>query len=124
MAVNPSTRARFREYKGKRIYVTDGSGLGHDDILRIADKCAEDVRAQPLGSVLAVIHAKDAIIDWRIMEKMRWLADGNRPHVRAAAVSGLAPVHRMILKTVSIVTRRDFLVFETLEEALDALAKL
>jgi len=122
--LDPSSRARFHDHKGKRIYVTDGSGLGHDDIVRLADQCAKDIRAQPPGSVLAIIHAKDANIDRRVMEKMRWLAEGNKPFVKAAAVSGLSPVHRFILKTVSIVTRRDFLVFETLEEAKDALAKL
>jgi hypothetical protein len=124
MPVNVADRARFHEYRGKRIYVTDGSHLETDDILLLADRCARDIRSQPPGSVLAIVHAEGAKPDSRVMHKMRWLAEGNKPYVKAAAISGLSPVHRFILKTVSIVTRRDFLVFETLEQAKEALWKL
>ncbi len=124
MPVDLAQRSRFHEYKGKRIYVTDGSNLGVDEILQLADRNARDIRSQPLGSVLSIVHAEGARLDKSVMQKMRWLAEGNKPYVKAAAISGLAPMHRFILKTVSIVTRREFLVFETLEEAKEALAKL
>jgi len=124
MPVNVAERARFHDYRGKRIYITDGSNLGVDEILLLAEQNARDIRSQPLGSVLSIVHAEGVKVDRRVMEKMRWLAEGNKPYVKAAAISGLAPMHRFILKTVSIVTRREFLVFETLEEAKEALSKL
>jgi len=59
-----------------------------------------------------------------MMEKVRWLADGNKPFVKAACVTGLGPIQKFIFNTVRIVTRRDFQLFDTVEEAKDHLAKL
>jgi hypothetical protein len=124
LPANLAGRARFHDHKGKRIYITDGSDLGVEEIFQLVEQCARDIRSQPLGSVLAIIHAKGARLDRPVMEKMRWLADGNKPYVKAAAVTGLSSVHKFILNTVAIVTRREFHCFDTLEEAKDFLVKL
>ena len=124
LPANLAGRARFHDYKGKRIYITDGSSLGVDEIFQIVDQCARDIRSQPPGSVLAIVNAAGARLDRRVMEKMRWLADGNKPYVKAAAVVGLSSVHKFILNTVAIVTRREFHAFDTLEEAKEFLVKL
>ena len=116
-------RARFVDHRGKRVYVIDASGLGYEQILELADQVALDVRAQPPGSTLTVTHVKDATLDRRMMEKLRWLADGNRPHVKAACVTGLGPLHRFVFNTVKILTRREFRTFDTVEQAKDWLVE-
>jgi hypothetical protein len=124
MADDLTGRARFVEHKGKRIYLIDASGLDYERILVLADKVALDVRAQPPGSTLTISHVKGASMDRRMMEKLRWLVDGNRPHVKASCVTGLGPLHRFVFNTVKIVTGRDFKTFETVEQAKDYLAAL
>jgi hypothetical protein len=117
-------RARFIEHKGKRMYLIDASNLDADAIIELADEVAKDVRAQPPGSVLTITHVKGATLDRKMMEKLRWLTDGNRPHVKAAAVTGLSPLHKFVFNTVKILARRDFHLFETPEQAKDFLAGL
>lgn len=112
-------RARFVDHRGKRVYVIDASGLGYEQIVELADQVALDVRAQPPASVLTITHVKDAVLDRRMMEKLRWLADGNRPHVKAACVTGLGPLHKFVFNTVRILTRREFKTFDTIEQAKD-----
>jgi hypothetical protein len=117
-------RARFLDHGGKRIYLIDASGLNTEQVIALADQVAADVRSQPPASVMTITHVKDAQLDRKMMEKIRWLADGNRPFVKAACVTGLGPVQKFIFNAVKIVTRRDFHVFDTVEEAKDFLAGL
>lgn len=119
-----SRRARFIEHNGKRLYLIDAEGLGADGVVALAAQVARDVRAQPLGSVLTITNAKNVVADMKLIEALRALTDGNRPHVKAAAVTGLSGMHRMVFNTLKVLARRDFHVFETVDEAKEFLSKL
>jgi hypothetical protein len=117
-----TSRTRFIEHLGKELYLIDVEGLTPDEVLALIDGAARDIRARPPGSVLTLTHVKGLQLDNRMIERLRWLADGNKPHVKAAAISGLSPVQRIVLNTMKILTRRDFHVFDTKEEAKEFLA--
>jgi hypothetical protein len=114
----------FVQHRGARIYLIDIEGMEPGEVSRIVDKVAKDIRAQPRGSVRTLTHVKDAVVSTAMIERLRWLADGNKPHVKYAAIAGLTPTQRVILNVVKSLTGRDFALFATKAEALDHLASL
>jgi hypothetical protein len=92
-----------------------------DEVTRIVEKVAKDIRAEPRGSVRTLTHVKDAVVSTAMIERLRWLADGNKPHVKHSAIAGLTPTQRVILNVVRSLTGRDFALFATKAEALDHL---
>jgi hypothetical protein len=61
-------------------------------------------------------------VNTAIVDRLRWLADGNKPYAKAAAIAGLGPGQRVVLNVVKTLTGRDFQLFATREEALEYLA--
>ncbi len=118
------SRTRFVQHRGKELYLIDIEGLTPDEVLGLVDGAARDIRGRPLGSVLTLTHVKGVRLENRMIERLRWLADGNKPHVKAAAISGLSPIQRIVLNTVKILTKRDFHLFDTQDEAKAFLASL
>jgi hypothetical protein len=114
----------FLEHKGKRIYLIDAEGIDAERVGPLAARAAADIQAEPRGTVLTITHLKDLRIDPQLLQAFRELAEGNAPWVKAACVTGLAPVHRVIFQTVKILSRRDLRLFDTIEEAKEHLAAL
>ena len=114
----------FITHKGVRIYLLDIEGMEPDAVSKIVDKVAKEIRAEPKGSVRTLTHVKGAVVSTAMIERLRWLADGNKPHVKYAALAGLTPAQRVILNVVKQLTGRDFALFATRDEALEHLATL
>jgi hypothetical protein len=114
----------FIEHRGVRIYLIDIEGMPSNEVIALVDEVAREIRAEPPGSVRTLTHVKGAIVSTAMVERLRWLADGNRAHVKAAAISGLSAAQRVVLNVVKSLTHRDFELFATREEALDHLAKV
>ncbi len=115
-------RCRFVSHKGRRIYLIDIEGLSPDQVIQLIPVAAKDIRAQPLNSVSTLVHVKGVRLEDRMNHDLKELAQGNKPHVRLSAISGLSPLQKVVLNTVKIFTRRDFHLFEEKEKALDFLA--
>jgi hypothetical protein len=114
----------FVVHKGVRIYLIDIEGMDPAQVSKVVDKVARDIRAEPPKSVRTLTHVKDAVVDTKMIERLRWLADGNKPYVKHAALAGLTPAQRVILNVVKSLTGRDFALFATREEAMEHLASL
>jgi hypothetical protein len=117
-------RARFVDHKGKRIYLIDASHLDFEKIIALADLAAPEIRSQPLASVMTITHVEGSTLDRRLVDKLRTFVEGNRPHVKAACVTGLGPLQRMVFTAVKVITGREFQLFATVEQAKDHLAGL
>lgn len=115
-------KSGFVEHKGRRIYLIDIEAMPAHEVVALVDVVAKEIRAEPPGSVRSLTHVKDAVVTTAMVERLRWLADGNRPHVKAAAIAGLSPAQRIVFNVVKTLTGRDFQLFGTLEEALEWLA--
>jgi hypothetical protein len=114
----------FITHKGVRIYLIDIEGMQPDEVIKVVDVVAREVRAQPPASVRTLTHVKNAVVSTSMVERLRWLADGNKPFVKYAAIAGLTPTQKVILNVVKSFTGRDWALFATREEALDHLASL
>jgi len=114
----------FVTHKGKRIYIIDAEGIGPEEVDALADKAAAEIRAEAPGSVLTITQAKDARIDMQVVGTLRKLAEGNRPYVRAACVTGLSQPQKLVFLTLKVLARREFTLFDTVDEAKDYLAAL
>ncbi|HET6438491.1 MAG TPA: hypothetical protein VFG59_10550 [Anaeromyxobacter sp.] len=114
----------FILHKGKRIYFIDAEGIDGERIEAVAAKAAADIRAEPPNSVLTITQVKDAKVDMTLVTTLRKLAEGNKPFVKAACVTGLSQAQRVVFNTVQILSRRKMELFETVEEAKDYLAGL
>lgn len=119
-----SERTRFIRHQGREIYLIDIEGLTPDEVLSLVDGAARDIRGRPPKSVLTITHVKGVRLENRMIERLRWLADGNKPHVKAAAITGLSGIQRVVFNTVKILTGRDFHLFETVDEAKAHLSSL
>jgi hypothetical protein len=119
-----ASRTRFISHLGKELYLIDVAGLSPDEVLGLVDGAARDIRSRPPRSVLTITHVKGVRLENRMIERLRWLADGNKPHVKAAAITGLSGIQRVVLNTVKILTGREWHLFDTVEEAKEFLASL
>jgi len=115
-------RCRFVRHKGKQIYLIDIEGLTPEQVVKLIPVAARDIRAQPLNSVSTLVHVKGVRLEDRMNQDLKALAQGNKPHVRLSAISGLSPLQKVVLNTVKIFTRREFHLFAEKEQALDFLA--
>ena len=115
-------RSGFIEHQGRRIFLIDIEGLQPAEVIALVDEVARAIRAEPPASVRTLVHVRGAIVTTAMVERLRWLADGNKPHVKAAAIAGLTGAQRVVFNVVKTLTGRDFALFETLEEAKDHLA--
>lgn len=116
--------AGFIEHRGKRIYLIDAAGIDGSQVAPLAAVAAAEIRAQPKGSVLTITNVKDSRVDQQFVRALRELAEGNAPYVKAACVTGVGPLQKVVFYTVKILARRDFKLFATIEEAKDHLASL
>jgi hypothetical protein len=114
----------FVTHKGVRIYLIDIEGMQPDQVSKLVDQVAREIRAQPPGTVRTLTHVKNAVVSTAMVERLRWLADGNKPFVKHAAIAGLTPTQRVILNVVKSFTGRDWALFADRQEALDHLARL
>ena len=114
----------FVTHKGRRIYFIDAEGVHGDRVGALADQAAAAIRAEPPGSVLTITHVKNARVDMQVVDALRKLAEGNTPYVKAACVTGLSQPQKIVFYTVKILSRRDFMQFDTVEEAKEYLADL
>lgn len=113
----------FIQHQGTPIYLIDLEGLDTEQVLALLPQAAREIRAQPERSVRTLTHVKGVKLEPRVNEAMKQLAAGNRPHVKAAAICGLTPAQKVVLTAVKLVTRRDFSIFDSVEQAKAHLAR-
>ncbi len=111
----------FITHKGRQIYLIDIEGLTPAQVIGIIPTVERDVRARPPKSVCTLLNVRGVRLESTMNEKLKKLAAGNEPYVKASAIVGLAPLQRVVLVAIAIVSRREFKLFETLDEAKDYL---
>jgi hypothetical protein len=111
----------FIQHKGKELYLIDIEGLKPEQVIEVIPAIERDVRARPPRSVCTLLNVKDVRIDLTMNERLKALAAGNAPYVKASAIVGLARLQRVVLSAVSIFSQREFQLFDQLEEAKEYL---
>lgn len=116
-------RVRFIDHQGKRILLIDFSNLQRaDEILGLIDVARELVAKQPHGSLRTLTHVRGARYSPPVMDGLKQLAAHNKPYVTAAAVVGMAGLHRVLYRAVVLFSRRNIEAFDELDAAKKWLA--
>ena len=114
-------RVRFIEYKNQRILKLDFSGCNTEEILVVIKEATGVIRSQPEKSVLTLTKTDRAKFDADVIKAMKEFTKGNEPYVKAAAIVGIQGLQKIILDTVSFFSKREFGVYEDVEEAKEYL---
>lgn len=114
----------FVTHGGRRIYLIDTHGADLAGVEAAAARAAADIQREPPASVRVVTDVTGVPVTMKTVDLLRKLAEGNGPHVKAAAIVGLSSEQKFVFTTVSILSRREFLLFDTVREAMDHLASL
>lgn len=115
-------KSRWITHKGRRIFITDLSGLGFDlaTLQTELEAVAQTVKIEPLGSLLAVTNVQGLRVTPQTLTLLKDALAHTTPYVHKRAVIGLTPTHEKVLGVINAVTgRKPFTVFHTLEQAQD-----
>lgn len=115
-------RARFIQHNGVEIYMLDCSGCKPAEVHEIIDECARQVRARPLKSVRTMTIAGGGKFDNETVSRLKELTKGNEPHVKKAALVGITGLYKVVVMAIATFSRREFHMFDTVEEAKEFLA--
>jgi hypothetical protein len=115
-------RSRFIQHNGREIYLLDCSDCEPADVLQIIDECARNVRSRPEKSVRTLTIAGGGKFDGNVISRLKELTQGNAPYVERAALVGITGLYKVVVNTLKMFTKREFHLFDTVEEAKNFLA--
>ncbi len=115
-------RAKFVEHKGKQIYVMDCRDATLDEMNEVIEDCILQVRQQPPKSVLTLTISGGSAFSGETISKLKQLARGNEPYVKAGAIVGVTGLYKVVFNAVAMFSKRRFYLFDTVDEAMDFLA--
>ena len=118
-------RIRKVTKEGKDIMVFDFSGMENtEDIVDLANKCTERCKKDEPKSRLSVTYIKDMHFNQTVGDAMKKFASEAEPTSRMAVVAGAEGLQKVMLKAVEKFSNRNFKVYDTLDEAIEYLAKV
>ncbi len=115
-------RSKFIQHKGRELYVLDCSDCKPDDIVGIIDECARQVQVRPIKSVRTLTIAGGGKFDNNVLQKLKTLTQDNAPYVDRAAVVGITGLYKVVMNTIKHFSKREFHLFDSVDEAKDFLA--
>src|SRR5262245_19076354 len=113
----------FIDHNGTRILFIDFSNCTPQQILDRIEETKPMIQTQPEASLLTLTYVQNARFDRRVTQSLKEYTKGNKPFVRAAAVVGLSGLMEIILQAIVMFTRRQFAVFDSVEDAKEWLVK-
>jgi len=115
-------RSKFIQHKGREIYMLDCSDCKPEEIVLIIDECARQVQSRPEKSVRTLTIAGGGRFDNQVLQKLKDLTQGNAPYVDKAAVVGITGLYKVVMNTIKLFSKREFHLFDSVEDAKDFLA--
>lgn len=116
-------RSKFINHKGREIYILDCSDCKPEEISAIIGECARQVQVRPEGSVRTLTIAGGGRFDNNVLQQLKELTQGNAPYVNRAAVVGITGLYKVVMNTIKMFSKREFHLFDSVEEAKDFLAQ-
>ncbi|HUL58129.1 MAG TPA: hypothetical protein VLU43_02575 [Anaeromyxobacteraceae bacterium] len=115
-------RIRRIEHKGRTILVADFAGIGADRYAEVLRRAAASIAREPPASVRLITYVKDARFGVGAAEHVKNYSSAIRPALKAGAVVGLSPLHRIIFIAVKPFLHSTVTAFDGIEAAKDWLA--
>jgi hypothetical protein len=118
-------RSRWIEYRNKRIFYQDFSGLffNADAVKQELAEVQAAVMAEPVHSVLVISNFHDTEIGSNLMPFLNASSQSTKDHVRKTAVLGVSGVKRSLGDLLSRLTGQPLMYFDTEEEAKEWLTQ-
>jgi hypothetical protein len=107
-------------HQGKTILCLDIAELKVQDkpeFQKLVGQAKKNICQYPPKSVLVITNVTDTGFDTEIANLIKEYAQHNTPYVKASSVVGITGWSRVILTAIKAVTRRDFHLADTMEEA-------
>jgi len=117
------SRVAWIDHHGVRILRIDFSKLDAAGQRNVIAEAGPVIWAESQHSVLTLTDVSGASIDKASVTAMQEYISKNKPFVKAAAVVGASGLHRAILNTSTMITRRELRAFASEDEARTWLAK-
>jgi hypothetical protein len=116
-------RVRFTTHRGKEILLVDLTNCSAEEVIELLSEVQRIVTAQPRNSVLALGDLTGAEFSRAAVIRMKEVAVFDRPHVKRTAFVGAESLPQVFYQALKAFSQREFLRFETREEALDWLVR-
>jgi hypothetical protein len=114
------------QYKGKSIIHIDVSSLKVHDVEKLqgyVQQAKEEIRKHPPKSLLIITDVSNTYFDIKMAETIKEYTKHNTPYVKASAVVGLFGMQKIVLMTIKAVTRREFYIAQSMEDAKEWLVR-
>jgi hypothetical protein len=114
-------RTRFIDHKGQRIVLLDLSGIQEEsELLAEVEKARQFFASRtPDGSLLTLTHTTGSVYSRLAVDALRDLVAHNKEYVKAGALVTDSQLHRMVVTTLALVSRRKLQAFAGLDAARD-----
>jgi hypothetical protein len=117
-------RVRFVDHQGRRILVTDLSGLDPDQSPAVLEEARRLVATLPKErSLLSLLLVRKMRFDPNTIDVMKQIGRANEPWVVATAVVGLTAIGRVLARVVSTFSGRCYAAFDSEDQAKEWLAR-
>ena len=119
-------KSHWIEYKSRKIFVFDFTNFDTDHVAAQAE--AEEVKKElaksPAHSVRAITHVTGTVATTRNIQVLQSLLPVTNQYVMKRAVVGVTGVRKQFVALLNRLTgRAQFIIFDTMEEALEYLIK-
>ena len=111
-------RIRFIRHQGKEILHADFSKCTASEVEKIARAIPDYVTVKPLGSVLVLTDFTEASFDIEATRAIKETAVFDKRYVKKSAMIGTDAFPREFYEDLKTFSRRELLVFKTLQDAL------
>lgn len=120
----PSERVRFLAHQGRQVLLIDLTDATVEDVASAIRQARPLVQGAQPASLLTLTDVTNIVVRQVAASSLISFMNDNKPHVKAAAVTGLSELAKAILATMRITTGRKVMAFGTREEALDWLVSV
>lgn len=113
--------------KGKSILVVDCSNQNvkaKAETIEILQKASKIVAANPPKSVLIITVVENLNYDTQVFEAFKAYASANTPYVLGSALVGLSGMQKVMFNAVKALTKRDYYIASSMEDAKSYLTSL
>jgi hypothetical protein len=120
-------KSRWVIHQGVRIFISDFSNFGTDAaaMQQEAEEIIEAVQKEEPASILSLALVEGTSANEHTMRVLQNLVPITNKYVKARCIVGLHGFRRHLISAFARITgRRQFVIFNTTEEALDHLAAL
>ena len=113
-------RVRFINHKDRRVLLIDYSNLTDEsELIEMIEQREFVVDSQPRNSVLMVINVTGAKFSKEVLTRAKEANVYDRPYVLRSAMVGVAEQQKPALAAVSMFAKKQWEMFDTLDQALD-----